>query len=280
MGPNMAQPVVAVDGRVASFGECIRDSLLSAFGRPYKRDQLYVSAEYVNRVLNLRLCEQGGAHFEHSPQCPAQEFNSPDPNGTVRVAVATVLEKNGRVLITKRHPQLRSFPDVWVVPGGHIEENETLSEAARRELVEETGLSKDIKIIDVMGIWESVFPHRAGLGKMTRQHAVCYMHAISHVREELLVQSSEVQSIAWLTRAQVEDVLKGDTESMIEVFQAHPVKLDGAKDVDRTDAWHIDRSHVSSAPEMRSAHWVISNMTAGTRFALRLWLDRTMHSSM
>lgn len=41
----------------------------------------------------------------------------------------------------------RIMPDVWMAPGGHIEFNEGLFEAARREVLEETGLKiKNIRI--------------------------------------------------------------------------------------------------------------------------------------
>ncbi len=41
----------------------------------------------------------------------------------------------------------RIMPDVWMAPGGHIEFNEGLYEAARREVLEETGLKiKNIRI--------------------------------------------------------------------------------------------------------------------------------------
>lgn len=35
---------------------------------------------------------------------------------------------------------MRTFPGVWVPPGGHIEPDETLLEGGLRELSEETGL--------------------------------------------------------------------------------------------------------------------------------------------
>lgn len=57
-------------------------------------------------------------------------------------SVATILFKNNRskVLLTKR----MDVP-VWVLPGGGVEENETMEEAAIRETLEETGLRVAIK---------------------------------------------------------------------------------------------------------------------------------------
>ena len=48
--------------------------------------------------------------------------------------VAVLVQFKGRVLITRRAASLRSFPDVWVVPGGHWEKGETLAQAGVREV--------------------------------------------------------------------------------------------------------------------------------------------------
>lgn len=52
-----------------------------------------------------------------------------------------VLLRNGRALLVHRHPQRRLYPDVWDLPGGHIEPGETPEAAARREIGEELGVT-------------------------------------------------------------------------------------------------------------------------------------------
>ncbi|MDX1711143.1 MAG: NUDIX hydrolase [Rhodovibrionaceae bacterium] len=64
-----------------------------------------------------------------------------------------VVERAGRFLLAKRGKRpLRGY---WGFPGGHVEDGETLAEAARRELREEASLSADsgtvIHALDVMG---------------------------------------------------------------------------------------------------------------------------------
>jgi len=48
------------------------------------------------------------------------------------------LEKEPEILLVKRRDP--PFRDMWALPGGFMEMNETLEEAARRELLEETGI--------------------------------------------------------------------------------------------------------------------------------------------
>ncbi len=59
--------------------------------------------------------------------------------GGVRVII---LDPENRILMLKQHHEGR---DVWMVPGGAIEEGENAQEAAIREVMEETGLKASIK---------------------------------------------------------------------------------------------------------------------------------------
>ncbi len=55
----------------------------------------------------------------------------------MRHRAAVVIIHEGRVLLMHRRKADR---DYWVVPGGGVEEGETVEQAARREVEEETGL--------------------------------------------------------------------------------------------------------------------------------------------
>jgi len=63
-------------------------------------------------------------------------YDYPRPAVTVDVAVVT-REKDRRVLLIKRKQE--PFAGIWALPGGFIEMDETLEDAARRELKEESG---------------------------------------------------------------------------------------------------------------------------------------------
>jgi 8-oxo-dGTP diphosphatase len=54
--------------------------------------------------------------------------------------VVAALVRDGRVLLVHRSPNRRAYPDVWDLPGGHIETAETELAALVRETHEELGV--------------------------------------------------------------------------------------------------------------------------------------------
>ena len=70
--------------------------------------------------------------------------------GGVRVII---LDERNRVLMVRQHHEGR---DIWMVPGGGIEDGETSSQAGVREVREETGL--DVKIGKLMCHLEVLYP--------------------------------------------------------------------------------------------------------------------------
>jgi 8-oxo-dGTP diphosphatase len=62
-----------------------------------------------------------------------------------RLGVSACVWRDGKVLIARRSkPPLKG---VWSLPGGHVEFGEALRDAARRELMEETGIAADLETI-------------------------------------------------------------------------------------------------------------------------------------
>jgi 8-oxo-dGTP pyrophosphatase MutT (NUDIX family) len=73
----------------------------------------------------------------------------------IRLAVVIyVLSSDGRLLLTRRGPHMRTFPNVWVSPGGGLEAGEELQQAGVREVLEETGITVDPQSVSIFGIFE------------------------------------------------------------------------------------------------------------------------------
>ena len=80
-------------------------------------------------------------------------YEYPRPAVTVDVILAT-REVRPRVLLIQRKKD--PFAGAWALPGGFVEENEKLADAARRELKEETSLD----IADVEQLYTAGDPDR------------------------------------------------------------------------------------------------------------------------
>ncbi len=57
------------------------------------------------------------------------------------VVVTAVLRDGDRVLLCHRSPERRWYPNVWDLPGGHVEAGESPAAALVRELREELGIT-------------------------------------------------------------------------------------------------------------------------------------------
>ncbi|XP_071477449.1 nucleoside diphosphate-linked moiety X motif 17-like [Diadema antillarum] len=167
--------------------------------------------------------------LKHPSFCPLRHLSPDDVPSIpeeilergVDCGVATLLwSADHYLLLTRRASHLRTFPNVWVPPGGHIELGETLIEAGLRELKEETGLQVNPKEcrLDLVALWESVYPPMLSRGLPKRHHIVVYQSVTSskdhhQLDQELCIDPNEVGAAAWLEESMVR-ALTGIADSM------------------------------------------------------------------
>lgn len=75
------------------------------------------------------------------------------------VAITLVADDDGRAcfLLTRRQPRMREHAGQWALPGGRLDDGETVTEAALRELHEEVGIDR----AEVLGLLDD-YPTRSG----------------------------------------------------------------------------------------------------------------------
>jgi 8-oxo-dGTP pyrophosphatase MutT (NUDIX family) len=61
------------------------------------------------------------------------------PPEPLRCAGALIVDDEGRIFVQRRSPDRRLFPNCWDIVGGHLMDGESVDEAVRREVEEETG---------------------------------------------------------------------------------------------------------------------------------------------
>ncbi len=62
-------------------------------------------------------------------------------NLAAEICVAAAIFRGDRLLLVRRSNEDTLFPGLWEIPGGHVEQRETLERALLREVREETGLA-------------------------------------------------------------------------------------------------------------------------------------------
>lgn len=86
-------------------------------------------------------------------------MSSPDASSRPQLAVSAAIFHNGKLLLVRR--ARAPAKGVYTLPGGRVEFGETLHDALRREVMEETAL--DIEIVGLAG-WREVLPIASGGG--------------------------------------------------------------------------------------------------------------------
>lgn len=78
-----------------------------------------------------------GVRYDRWQNTPVS--NSAESSAKARIVTA-LLRDGDRVLLCHRSPRRRWYPDVWDLPGGHVEPGELPGAALARELREELGI--------------------------------------------------------------------------------------------------------------------------------------------
>ena len=113
------------------------------------------------------------------------------------VGVGAVVVRDAKALIIKRAHEPRKGE--WSLPGGLLELGESLQDAVRREIKEETSL--DIEVGPVIETFDRV--HRDEQGKI-RYHFVIVDYVCWPAGGEA-VPGSDAEDVAWVTAEQIDD---------------------------------------------------------------------------
>ncbi|MBR9689708.1 MAG: NUDIX hydrolase [Candidatus Altiarchaeota archaeon] len=101
-----------------------------------------------------------------------------------QVAVDAVIVKNGKILLIKR--AFEPFKGMWALPGGRLDDGETVERAAIREAKEETGF--DIQLKYLIGVFSE--PKRDPRGAMSIAFSAI-------VTGGEITPNKEAQDISW-----------------------------------------------------------------------------------
>ncbi len=123
-------------------------------------------------------------------------------NQDIKVSVDAVIFSNDEnagvsVLLIKR--KYEPFQDRWALPGGLVNNDESLEDAARRELKEETGLSVD----HLEQLYAFGEPNR---DPRNRVISVAYFGMIESSAGQPVVAATDAKEVAWFTLDNLPDL--------------------------------------------------------------------------
>ncbi len=101
-----------------------------------------------------------------------------------------ILVCDGRILLGRRAPHRRAYPNCWDVIGGKVEVGETIEAALARELSEELGIVP--LAFAPIGVVEDRSPHARG-------HAGYHMFAVTRWQGEPAMCNHEHTNLSWFT---------------------------------------------------------------------------------
>lgn len=182
------------------------------------------------------------------PESPIEKIDQKYPEPA---AVVLVFNAHDEVLLVKD----AGVADVWTLPSGHVEVEETVEQAAVRELAEETGL----QIMDLEFItWHDAL--RPGL-KRNNKHLVFFLFAAKCVPGEVRLQDDELSEYLWITpeKALAELTLEPRIIKNIQAYLENRKSLADAKQcAEYKHSWQralADYQNLQKETAARRAEW-------------------------
>lgn len=101
---------------------------------------------------------------------------------------ALILNKKDEIFLIKSP----KWDSQYIIPGGHIEIGETMEEALKREIKEETNM--EIEIIRLIDIFDGIFPDTYS----QRKHLILIDFLCRRIGGEIQLQAEEAESYIWI----------------------------------------------------------------------------------
>jgi 8-oxo-dGTP diphosphatase len=134
---------------------------------------------------------------------------------TPELAVSAAIFRDGKVLVVRRAGA--PAKGLWTLPGGRVEVGETLVDAVRREVLEETALT--VEVIDLAGYREIILTDAVG---DRGRHFVILPFATRWVSGEIVL-NDELSDSRWLAIADVGEL--PTTEGQVEILRRAEPRL-------------------------------------------------------
>lgn len=136
-------------------------------------------------------------HVNHTRECGCRKM----PQKVIerlklrrpKLIVGVLMQNKNKYLLVRE--TLEGGKDYWIIPGGKVEFGESLENAAKREIEEETGLKP--KKLELLTFWEALFPDY-------NYHTVIFFYKGKSNTFELAEDiEGKVKEAKWFTKTEI-----------------------------------------------------------------------------
>ena len=113
------------------------------------------------------------------------------------VVGSIIINEHGQAFVQKRSADRHLFPGCWDIVGGHVEPGETLAEALRREIREETGWELS-HILTQVGLFDWEDEHGG------KRREFDYLTQVEGDLAHPQLEPSKISEFRWVSLAEIE----------------------------------------------------------------------------
>ena len=119
---------------------------------------------------------------------------------STRTAGGVVVGPDGRIVVVSQNG------DSWSLPKGHVEDGESDADAARREIMEETGIT-DLALVRKLGEYERFKIGKGGIGDDESESKLIVLFLFTTTQTALKPIDPENPEAIWVDKRDVADRL-------------------------------------------------------------------------
>lgn len=128
-----------------------------------------------------------------------------------KITAVAFIYHNEKLLVAKRAACMNFMPNIYEIPGGHIEESETIEQGLQREIHEELGIT-----INVHNPFHAFTYNNKDKTKQTVE--IAYFCSLANDTEAIIIKSDEISEVRWIMQGELE-----------QFFAENPKELDVAR---------------------------------------------------
>lgn len=119
-----------------------------------------------------------------------------------------IMNSKGELLIQKRTPTKRLYPNLWSITSGGTDEGETTLDTAYREVKEELGIELKPEELELMMSY-----------KRNHDFVDVYLARKDIKLEEITMQKEEVSDVKWVSKEDLEKLIKEEqTPKSLQIY--------------------------------------------------------------